>query len=271
AHAARHARVGACTAEGPRCPAGRRGCRPRGAPAATGNDLRAIPPRAPARLARARRGDRAGAGARVRPAPRGQGLGRGSPPGPRRLVPSPPARPELRQRRPLIPQWQRVAAARPGAGPARRRGAVDPAADSGSPHPCRTYGVAQPAQRAVSTAVGCPSLIRMRPLVEVQPGPPPAFTSGNDDRRVRSWLGGPCGGSRPLTWLPALVMGQAISSARSLPLRTGPRAGGRSNRPVAVGAAAEGTTSRGPSLPGARRAAGDRSPWPSARWAGGLQ
>ena len=45
------------------------------------------------------------------------------------------------------------------------------AADSGSPHPCRTYGVAPPAKRPDSTALGHPSLIRMRPLVQVQPGP----------------------------------------------------------------------------------------------------
>ena len=135
ANAARHARVGAGAAEGPRCPAGRRGCRPGGAPAAAGDDLPAIPPRAPARLARARRGDRAGAGARVRPAPRRQGLGRGSPPGPRRLVPHPPARPGLRQRRPLIPQWQRVAVARPGAVPACRRGARSGSGSGQRVHP----------------------------------------------------------------------------------------------------------------------------------------
>jgi hypothetical protein len=47
-----------------------------------------------------------------------------------------------------------------------------------------------------------------QPLVQVLAGPPPAFTSGNDDRRVHSWLGGACGGSRSLIWLPALVMGR---------------------------------------------------------------
>ena len=40
-----------------------------------------------------------------------------------------------------------------------------------SPHSCRTYGVARPAEMLVSTALGRPSLIRMRPLVQVQPGP----------------------------------------------------------------------------------------------------
>ena len=32
--------------------------------------------------------------------------------------------------------------------------------DAGSPHPCRTYGVARPAQRLDSMALGCRSLIR---------------------------------------------------------------------------------------------------------------
>jgi hypothetical protein len=41
-----------------------------------------------------------------------------------------------------------------------------------SPHPCRGYGVARPAERLDSTALSRPSLIRMRPLVQVQPGPP---------------------------------------------------------------------------------------------------
>jgi hypothetical protein len=40
-----------------------------------------------------------------------------------------------------------------------------------SPHPCRTYGVARPAERLDSTALSRRSLIRMRPLVQVQPGP----------------------------------------------------------------------------------------------------
>jgi hypothetical protein len=39
-------------------------------------------------------------------------------------------------------------------------------------HPCRTYGVARPAQRLDSTALGRPSLIRMTPLVQVLAGPP---------------------------------------------------------------------------------------------------
>src|SRR5215217_6044875 len=44
--------------------------------------------------------------------------------------------------------------------------------DFGSPHPCRTYGVVRPAERLVSTAVGRPSLIRMRSQVQVLAGPP---------------------------------------------------------------------------------------------------
>src|SRR5215203_2405665 len=43
-----------------------------------------------------------------------------------------------------------------------------------SPHPCRTYGVARPAERLDSTALGYRSLIRMRSEVQVLPGPPPA-------------------------------------------------------------------------------------------------
>ena len=59
-----------------------------------------------------------------------------------------------------------VTEARPGHVPpdARRRTA-------NSPHPCRTYGGARPAERLDSTALSRRSLIRMRPLVQVQPGP----------------------------------------------------------------------------------------------------
>ena len=55
-----------------------------------------------------------------------------------------------------------------------RRGDVPPDArrrTASSPHPCRTYGVGRPAETLDSTAVSCRSLIRMRPLVQVQPGP----------------------------------------------------------------------------------------------------
>jgi hypothetical protein len=62
--------------------------------------------------------------------------------------------------------------------------------------------------RSWGNRLGRRTLIRMRSQVQVLAGPPPAFTSGNDDRRVHSWLGGACGGSRPLTWLPALVVGR---------------------------------------------------------------
>jgi hypothetical protein len=46
----------------------------------------------------------------------------------------------------------------------------------------------------------------MRPEVQVLPGPPPAMTSTNAGRRVRSFVRRQCAGSRPLTWLPFLVM-----------------------------------------------------------------
>jgi len=52
---------------------------------------------------------------------------------------------------------------------------LDPAADSEFTPSFRTYGVARPAQRPHSTALGCRSLIRMRPLVQVQPDPPYRF------------------------------------------------------------------------------------------------
>jgi hypothetical protein len=58
-----------------------------------------------------------------------------------------------------------------------------------SPHPCATYGVARPAQTLDSTALGRRSLIRMRPLVQVQPGP----QIGPDQRKrlsVPSFHGG---------------------------------------------------------------------------------
>jgi len=40
-----------------------------------------------------------------------------------------------------------------------------------SPHPCAIHGSARPAERLDSTALGRRSPIRMRPLVQVQPGP----------------------------------------------------------------------------------------------------
>jgi hypothetical protein len=43
---------------------------------------------------------------------------------------------------------------------------------AGSPHPCGTHGSARPARTLLSTALSRPSLIRMRPEVQVLPGPP---------------------------------------------------------------------------------------------------
>jgi hypothetical protein len=58
---------------------------------------------------------------------------------------------------------------------------------AGSPHPCGIYGWARPARMLDSTALGCRSLIRMRPLVQVQPGPQIGpVTSGNAGHCVRS-------------------------------------------------------------------------------------
>jgi hypothetical protein len=59
--------------------------------------------------------------------------------------------------------------------------------DDNSPHPCRTYGVARPAQRLVSMALGRRSLIRMRAEVQVLPGPQNRPVSRENARR--SWLG----------------------------------------------------------------------------------
>jgi hypothetical protein len=81
---------------------------------------------------------------------------------------------------------------------------------AGSPHPCRTYGVARPAEMLFGTALGCRSLIRMRPLVQVQPGPLAAMTSGNAGQCVRSLVRRRCAGSRTLTWLPLLVMDRLL-------------------------------------------------------------
>ena len=61
-----------------------------------------------------------------------------------------------------------------------------------SPHPCRPYGAARPAERLVSTAPSRPSLIRMRPLVQVQPDPQNRLlTSGNAGRSASRWQPGP--------------------------------------------------------------------------------
>jgi hypothetical protein len=44
--------------------------------------------------------------------------------------------------------------------------------DRCSPHPCAIHGAARTAEKPDSTALGRRSLIRMRALVQVQPGPP---------------------------------------------------------------------------------------------------
>ena len=66
--------------------------------------------------------------------------------------------------------------------------------------------------RADSTALSRRSLKRMRPEVQVLPGPAPALTSGNAGQCVWSSLGEECAESRTLTWLPLLVMSQAVTS-----------------------------------------------------------
>src|SRR5215208_5942517 len=63
--------------------------------------------------------------------------------------------------------------------------------------------------RQFATAAGDLHL-RMRPEVQVLPGPPPTMTSGNVRRRVRSSLGVAYAGSRTLTWLPFLVVDMLV-------------------------------------------------------------
>jgi hypothetical protein len=76
------------------------------------------------------------------------------------------------------------------------------------------YGRTSPAGTAFSTAVPCILLIRMRPEVQVLPGPP-AMTSTDAGHRVRSSLDWPGTGSRTLTWLPFLVMRPVGHSRRT--------------------------------------------------------
>src|SRR4029450_741508 len=58
-----------------------------------------------------------------------------------------------------------------------------------SPHPCAIHGAVRPAKRPDSTALGRRSLIRMRPLVQVQPGPLRRFDLGKrSSLPLRSWL-----------------------------------------------------------------------------------
>jgi hypothetical protein len=75
------------------------------------------------------------------------------------------------------------------------------AGDSGSPHPCRTYGVARPAQRPVSTALGCRSLIRMRSPAQVLASSPTAL----DQRKCWSYGSG---------WIPDRSRGSDSQSLR---------------------------------------------------------
>jgi hypothetical protein len=85
-----------------------------------------------------------------------------------------------------------------------------------SPHPYRSYGVARPAQRLDSTALGRRSLIRMRSQVQVLAGHPPSPAETMIVVSRAGWVGR-VAGQDLLPGLPALVMGQVISSARSLP------------------------------------------------------
>src|SRR4029453_7079357 len=52
--------------------------------------------------------------------------------------------------------------------------------------------------------------IRMRPEVQVLPGPLPALTSRNAGCLVRWQMGATGAGARTLTWLPLLVIGQDV-------------------------------------------------------------
>ena len=65
-------------------------------------------------------------------------------------------------------------------------------------------------------------------------GPPPAFTCGNDDRRVHSWLGG--GEVKTSTWLPALGHGAGHLERQVTPLLLDRSPGWRSDQqPGGVG------------------------------------
>jgi hypothetical protein len=93
-------------------------------------------------------------------------------------------------------------------GQTQRRTAGRSAADSGSPHPCRTYGVAPPAKRPDSTALGHPSLIRMRSQVQVLAGPPPIVPGqsavGSEPGTLAAGLGR-AGAARPSPPAPPVV------------------------------------------------------------------
>jgi hypothetical protein len=90
-----------------------------------------------------------------------------------------------------------------------------------SPHPCGAYGVARPAEMLVSMALSRPSLIRMRPLVQVQPGPLHRLELPKCSLSVSSIEAGP--GESPgiavLECIPALLpsndFGQRIGGSQS--------------------------------------------------------
>jgi hypothetical protein len=91
----------------------------------------------------------------------------------------------------------------------------------GSPHPYSTYGAARPAELPNSTALGCRSLIRMRPLVQVQPGPQrPALTWANAGRIASARQPNRMhpGGDEVLRAIPDSVGRSHLSSVFTAPL-----------------------------------------------------
>ena len=73
-------------------------------------------------------------------------------------------------------------------------------------HPFAPYSRQRPGETPVRTALSPRLLIRMRPEVQVLPGPPPALTSGDASQRCWSPLERAYTGPRTLTWLPFLVI-----------------------------------------------------------------
>jgi hypothetical protein len=91
------------------------------------------------------------------------------PDGSSRISPPPGSRPPARPPRPCTSQITTpVGAGRTEQGGKQKAGP----GPRDSPHPCRTYGVARPAERLDSTALDRRSLIRMRSQVQVLAGPP---------------------------------------------------------------------------------------------------
>jgi hypothetical protein len=88
-------------------------------------------------------------------------------------------------------------------------------------HPFAPDARQRPGKTALRTAFSPRYLIRMRPEVQVLPGPLAALTSRNAGHLVRRMVGEACAGSRTLTWLPFLVMSD---TSRATTVR-GPRAG----------------------------------------------